>query len=190
MGVDISGINPIIKSPKPQEIENWDEASKEEKDKYWESMKAWEQQNPGEYFGSSWWSWRPIVFLIDEANMLFNLGIDTNPFHYNDGKGLETQEECDKLANALKYILDNNEETKEDDALVYLCTHSWSRLGGSLMSEKECEPLMEKYPPGSITFSQVVTSEGEIAIPSHCVEVSRVRDFIAFLRECGGFCIY
>jgi hypothetical protein len=190
MGVDISGINPVIKSPKPEMTGDWESLTEDEKSQYFEQERLWEEQNPGHYFGASWWSWRPIVYLIDEASNLFNLGIDTNPFHYNDGRGLETQEECNKLADALEHILNTNEETQKEDAQIYLCTHSWSKFGGSLMNEKECEVLMQSYPPGTLTFSLVVSPNGEIAVPSHSVGVPRVRDFITFLRNCGGFSIF
>jgi len=48
MGMDVYGINPELKSEKP-EID-WDTATDEQKDKYFEASAKWEAENPGVYF--------------------------------------------------------------------------------------------------------------------------------------------
>ena len=75
MGVDISGKNPIIRSPKP-ETPNWQTASEKEKETYFELSDKWMKENPGDYFRSNWWGWRPIVMLSEMVNGIRDLGLD------------------------------------------------------------------------------------------------------------------
>ena len=92
MGVDISGMNPIIRSPKP-EYPNWETATQEEKDAYFEASNKWEKENPGDYFRSNWWGWRPIVMLCEYASEENELNIDFSYWGSNDGTGLDNQED-------------------------------------------------------------------------------------------------
>ena len=101
MGVDITGKNPIIRSPKP-EYPNWNTATQEEKDTYFEVSNKWEKENPGDYFRSNWWGWRPIVMLVEFAAYKYDLDIDLEYWGSNDGAGLDNQEDCNKLADALE----------------------------------------------------------------------------------------
>ena len=57
-------------------------------------------------FSATSWEWRTILELIVKANDKFNLQIkDLDKWHYNDGRGLRTQEECNGLADALEYLI-------------------------------------------------------------------------------------
>lgn len=190
MGVDISGINPIIKSPRPEEPD-WESSTDEEKSAYWDAVCEWQRENRGAYFRANWWSWRPIVCLIDHASNLFNLGIDTTPLQYNDGKGIETPGECNRLADAIEYIIENNKELSEEGATIYLCLGMWcDSLDGTLISNEVQAQVSKMYPPGTIIYSPIVLPDGKIVTPTHGVDVEYVKEFIAFLRSCGGFQVY
>jgi hypothetical protein len=64
--------------------------------------------NPKAKFSVNGWQWRPIMELIDKANNTFHLNIkDLEKWHYNNGNGLKTQEECNKLADALTKLIGN-----------------------------------------------------------------------------------
>ena len=184
MGVDIYGINPATKSIKPEK------ADFESEDKYCESLWKWERETPGVYFRANWWSWRPIVFLIDRASNLFNLGIDTQPLHYNDGKGLESQEECTKLADALEATLGMNENMQTEEDQIYLCLGSWCNSEGTFVEKEVAEVLNKRYHAGEILYTKVVMEGGLIVQPAHGVDVEYVKEFIDFLRNCGGFRIW
>lgn len=58
MGFDLYGKAPQLVSEKP-EI-NWDVASGKEKDKYFEDLSKFEEDNPGYYFRNNVWWWRPL----------------------------------------------------------------------------------------------------------------------------------
>jgi hypothetical protein len=104
MGVDISGINPIIRSPK-HDYPNWSELTQAEKDAWFEMDDKWHKENPGDYFRSNWWGWRPIVMMCGFANDDNELGFDLEYWGSNDGAGLDNQEDCNLLADALEEMI-------------------------------------------------------------------------------------
>ena len=58
MGMDVYGLNPQLKSEKP-EID-FSNATEEQRTEYFEAMDTFEQQNPGFYFRNNVWWWRPL----------------------------------------------------------------------------------------------------------------------------------
>jgi len=189
MGVDISGMNPIIRSPKPASPD-WNTATQQEKDTYFEVSDKWMEENPGEYFRSNWWGWRPIVMLCEFANDDRELGFDLTYWGSNDGAGLKTQEECNVLADELEDLIKNETQLEDDIDTIYLNLGMWSDMEGRILDEKIQTELNEQYPHGSILYSSVVLDDGQIVNPSHSAPLSHVKNFISFLRECGGFEIW
>jgi hypothetical protein len=189
MGVDISGMNPIIRSPKP-EYPDWNTATKEERDTYFEVSDKWEKENPGDYFRSNWWGWRPIVMLVEFANDDYELGFDLIHWGSNDGAGLDNQEDCNKLADALEEIITTQTDLEEDVDTIYLNLGSWVSMDGKFLGDEINTPLNEQYPYGTILYGSVVMDDGSIVQPSHSAPLRHVKNFIAFLRECGGFEIW
>ena len=187
MGVDISGRNPIARSPKP-EI-NWDTATEQEKDKYFVLNEVWQKENPGDYFRANWWSWRPLVVLIDMANHQYDLGIDVTTYGNNDGGGLETHEDCNKLADALEKILGDNHKLIDEDDTIYLVSGSWVDLDGHFIDPEISKKFTEECDT-HILYNSFVAEDGTIAQPAHGTSVWKIRAFISFLRECGGFEIW
>ena len=187
MGVDISGMNPIIRSPKP-EYPDWNTASQEEKDTYFEVSNKWEKENPGDYFRSNWWGWRPIVMLSEMVNDMRDLSLDLSYWGSNDGRGLDTQEECNKLADALEEICKEFFDVEDVDELQ-LCMGSWVTLDGKFATSKVEEDLNEEY-HGQLITSPIVTKDGMVVKSAHSIDKSHLQRFISFLRECGGFEIW
>jgi hypothetical protein len=143
----------------------------------------------GDYFGSNWWAWRPIHILCEHANEHYELNLFMGDWGSNDGGGLPTQEECDKLAAALKDII-SSELLKEDDDRLYLCLGSWVDSDNHFLSEDETKSLNEQYFIGELLYGGVITDDGNIVHPSHSCSKGHVDRFISFLRECGGFEIW
>lgn len=142
----------------------------------------------GNYFRANLWSWRPINALIDHVNDLYDLGIDTSGFPYNDGTGIDNQEKCNELADKIEGLI-NGDNFKEHD-LIYVNVGGWSNEDGKSYYTGDIESLDEDYPIGSVLFNSVVIETGEILVPTHCVSREHVYEFISFLRECNGFKIY
>ena len=189
MGVDISGMNPIVRSPKPQ-IDWETKPTDKEREAYWDILTEWEKENPGDYFRSNWWGWRPIVMLCEYVDSKCNLDIDFTYWGSNDGAGLQTQEECDKLASALEFVLLTNSELEDDVDTIYLNLGSWTSMDGKFLGSEINEVLNEQYPYGTILYGSVIMSDGTIVQPSHSAPLKHVKKFISFLRECGGFEIW
>ena len=117
MGVDISGRNPIHRTPK-HEYPNWNEISDKEKDDWFEMDDKWHKENPGDYFRSNWWGWRPIVQLCETVDSIYRLNLNFDNWGSNDGAGLETQEECDKLAEALERFTSKIDWVDDEDWMI------------------------------------------------------------------------
>lgn len=189
MGVDIYGRNPQIKSEKPQ-IE-WETSSSDDKSKYIKAYNDWEDENPGYYFRSNWWGWRPIVAMVETASIIHNVDVDTNKWQHNDGEGPETQEECDAIANLLEHMMNASDSPlKEDDDVLYTCIGSWCTSEGQFLTQEEQDQLNEEYPIGTTLTGSIILSNGKMVVPSHGTSYRRIKEFINFLRNCGGFQIY
>jgi hypothetical protein len=135
----------------------------------------------GDYFRANWWGWRPINYICQLAAEQSKLKIDFSYWGSNDGKGLRTQKQCDKLADAIELLISNstdfNEFLSEDTDRVYIS------------SEKQLQ-LNEDYPEGTLLFRPIVMSDGTIVEASHSTSLSRISEFVTFLRGCGGFEIW
>lgn len=190
MGVDISGKNPIIRSEKPEfpSSEVWNKMSDKAKDEFFRLDREFHENNPGDYFRSNWWGWRPIVMLSEMVNEFRDLGLDLSLWGSNDGAGLDTQEECNKLADALEEIGKEFFEV-EDVEELQLCMGSWTTLDGKFIPSDKTEELNEQW-YGQLLTSPLVMDDGTIVQSSHSVNKPHLQRFIAFLRECGGFEIW
>ena len=149
----------------------------------------------GDYFSSNWWGWRPINYICQLAAEESKLKIDFSYWGSNDGKGLRTQKQCDKLADAIELLISNstdfNEFLTDDDDRIYICMGSWCEAGTGrfIPTDKQYE-LNEQYPDGTLLFRPVVMNDGLIVEASHSISLGRLKEFITFLRNCGGFQIW
>ena len=189
MGVDISGIKPIIRSPKP-EYPNWKDTDEEEKEMFFKHLDKWEEENPGDYFRSNWWGWRPIVMLVDFANEDYELGFDLSNWGSNDGAGLDNQEDCNRLADVLEEMIQSETELEDDVDTLYLNLGSGTNMSGRFLEGEIEEKLNEEYPIGNVLYQSVVMDDGTIVHPAHSAPLRHINKFISFLRECGGFQIW
>jgi len=190
MGVDIAGINPQIVGEYPKEPD-WKTATDYEKEMYYNSLDLFHSNNPGVYFRSNWWGWRPIHAIADMAINVAELGYSTSLWGENSGGGLQTQEECDALADAIEaFMILNNRNMHDEDDRFYLCLGSWTDSRGQFLDAKKIGKLNEDYPVGTILYRGVVDSEGDLVFPSHSAPLYHITNFVTFLRKCGGFEIW
>jgi hypothetical protein len=191
MGVDISGLNPTILSERPESID-FENVTDAERETYWEAVNKWKEENPGEYFASNWWAWRPIHMLCEIVSRKYQLRVNTNGWGENSGYGLRSPKKCEELANALEDHINTHltEGLKEDNDRIYLCMRSWCTDEGKFLSQEVDDKLQEQYPFGTVLFNGVVLEDGTVAYPSHGTSLEHLKNWIAFLRNCGGFEIY
>jgi hypothetical protein len=145
----------------------------------------------GDYFASNWWGWRPIVNLCEMAIYNSKLKMNTDYWGSNDGKGLRTQKQCDRLAEALEELLGTEINAKDDDDRVFLCLGSWVEAGTGKFIGAEAEMSLNKeISYGSIQYTPVVSESGMLVESAHSASIFKIKQFITFLRNCGGFQIW
>jgi hypothetical protein len=114
-------------------------------------------------FSLTSWEYRPLLELISQANAKFNLGIkDLHRWQDNNGQGLQTQEECNKLANALE-----------------------SLIGKQPYNRPVRGRNLPKTVPGIKPGTHLKPGE-----EPYQTNVGTIQKFIKFLRTCGGFQIW
>lgn len=175
MGVDLNGLSPHIAEPKPDRgefINNKD---------FYDAINEWERRNPGFYFGTNWWTWRPIYAVIKKVNEEYKLDLDISRMDENSGFGLKTQYDCNLLADAIQSYLDKNESDS-----VQVCYGSWADFNGKRLSPLEIDSLNEDYPQGTLLYTGVAMDD-KIAISNHYAHREDFNRFISFLKNCGGF---
>jgi hypothetical protein len=147
----------------------------------------------GDYFSSNWWGWRPILALSEAAMLSSKLDYDTSYWGSNDGKGLSTQKQCDKLADALELLISNNynEYLTSDTDRIYIVMGSWceAHTGKFIGSEAE-HSLNQQFEYGDILYGPVVAENGMMVESSYSTSLGRLKEWIVFLRNCGGFSIW
>jgi hypothetical protein len=197
MGFDIYGRKPKITTEKPAAID-YKTANDDEKKKYWQAISKWEDENPGYYIRYNCWGWRPILHLALVAIEYNNLKFNTNFWDSNDGRGLRTQKQCDRLADCMsKWVTVIEEDLKrphwikedEDDDEFIFNLDSWSRHDHKQMTDDENKMLSEKFKYGQYMGTSVVINNVKYDA-SYTTSVEEINRFITFLRECGGFKIW
>ena len=149
--------------------------------------------NEGDYFSSNWWGWRPINYICQLAAEQSKLKIDFSYWGSNDGKGLTTQKQCDKLADAIELLISNNynEYLVEDDDRIYIVMGMWCEAGtGKFIPSEVQSVLNEQYEYGDILYGPVVAVDGTLAESSYSTSLGRLKQWVTFLRNCGGFKIW
>jgi len=190
MGVDIYGRKQEWVGVKP-EIDWKEDHTQAAKDEFFRLVDEFEDNNPGYYFRSNWWGWRPIQMLCEIAAQNSGLDIDFKYWGSNDGKGLETQEECTALADALDELLEADGSFEHETDELYVNMGSWTNKKGELIEPDVREALDEMLPLGKVTFTGIMLEDStDIYYPSHSCDKAHIDRFISFLRECGGFIIW
>ena len=142
----------------------------------------------GSYFRANVWSWRPIHAIIGMTGVVDDETL--NRMSMNEGAGLQTQNECNQLADALEKVILNNDidigsfksagfvlERKDNDVKINfpICEDKSMvvKPDGTFVKEKEIDTM---------TLSQQRTLRS-----AYSTTYSHLKEFIAFLRSCGGF---
>lgn len=149
-------------------------------------------KKPETYFRANVWSWRPIVDLtgifldaIKGSAYDDKIKIDTYQWHYNNGAGLDNQDQCNLLARGLEAII--KKKGWHDDDTIYAVRGCWNKIGGGQIHHNTEAMLNRKFPYGTIMCNAYVHTNGNVYYPSYGIEVSHLKEFISFLKECDGF---
>jgi hypothetical protein len=192
MGVDIYGRKPKIEVERLGQIA-YQSLTDDEKQEYLNKVEECEEKSPGNYFHSNWWGWRPIHMLCEVVNDKYNLKMDMSYWGSNEGKGLRTQKQCDRLADALELILNDNfpKDFMEDDSnVIQVAMGSWDVTGTGEVFFGEEDELNGQYEKDTILWAPVLTKKGVLAETTYSCSLEDIKEWINFLRECGGFKIW
>ena len=217
MGMDIYGIKPfklIADVEQPKQPLN--EASDKEWSVFIKARDYYDTNvSPGRYFRANLWSWRPIEMLCYILNDNFKLKLNMKGWGENSGKGLKSQKKCDLLASQIEKRAKEFEE--EGISKVYLDVSGIEGTKGMYVKHKGVdgtplalgstsfvtdEEMEGKYKDG-IKFIQDqglyvrhpyiiedLKDEYVLIEPAHSIYMPHIREFVRFLRNCGGFEIW
>ena len=119
----------------------------------------------GEYFRANVWSWRPIHAMICEfcSDLLDQKTLEG--IGYNDGAGAADQETCTEMANRFELWMEHHVQGLSLDIPSMKVTEE-----GRFVTEEELEanPDLETHTP-------------------YNVQDEHLKEWIEFLRHCGGF---
>jgi hypothetical protein len=103
-------------------------------------------------------------------------------FIYNDGAGPKSQKVCDKLADILGWLLDHPEIIQQSGLLEVLEEGEFFSVAFPLKIDSSLVKG-DKFVDRS--------RRGEPGVKSaHETSFGHVREFIVFLRQCGGFQVW
>jgi hypothetical protein len=134
----------------------------------------------GEYFRANCWSWRPIHLAIWEcASDIIDADV-IDQMACNDGAGLDTQDQCNELADRLEAWM--QVEIPDEDIFQpdqyndpeFQVTENGQFLGKDQTVMKD---------------GKRVPYEGETHSP-YVVHKEHLEEFVGFLRQCGGFEVF
>ena len=117
----------------------------------------------GEYFRANIWSWRPIHALIIErcSDLLDDETLET--IGYNNGAGPSDQQTCTEMASRFELWMEHNVQGLE--------------LPGERVAEDG----------HFVSDEELAENPGIEPRPAYEVEDEHLKEWIEFLRHCGGF---
>ena len=111
MGFDIYGATRLPWLTKPEHIQE-----------HTREHIMW-QISVGRYFRAGAGSWKPIYELIVKANNIYGLNFNLRKWDSNDKAGLNTPEDCTKLADAMSKLITDEDYLEIEDFDVSHTAH-------------------------------------------------------------------
>jgi len=145
----------------------------------------------GKYFRANVWGWRPIHALCQHAIDRFELGFDTDYWGSNDGKGLKCQRDCTKLADAFETILNEiDQDTMDEELSKYFIVMDHPKWGKTLAFKPSASSGMLVDPEGRFIKPEDAKKNNVQVHSPYSVELDYLKEWVRFLRSCGGFKIW
>ena len=196
MGMDVYGVNPTVRvgTKKPAEVD-FQKTSDAQLKKYFKQVEEFEDRNPGIYFRNNCWWWRPLAnFIIEKCDWL----TQEQKERLHDNSGFEfSQHEAGTIADTLQKMVDagtaaEREEVNKRERAV---AAEWNKGINAQQDKLEKEVIKETgdakivpydYPePFKKKWDDLQKEMDNRA--SYPFKEANVKEFICFLRECGGF---
>ena len=198
MGMDVYGVNPTIRvnTKKPERPKDMHKgASRNVIDKYFKEETEFEDKNPGVYFRNNCWWWRPLAnFMIENCDWL----TQEQQARLHDNSGFEfSQHEATTIADTLQKKVDDGSaaEREEVNKREMKVAEEWNKGINAQQEELEKEVktttgdaklVPYDYPEHFKKKWDDLQKQIDNKASYPFVEAN-VKEFICFLRECGGF---
>ena len=198
MGFDLYGLKPKIKkdSVRPPAID-WNKCTDKEKKKYFKISNQWETDNVGIYFRNNVWWWRPLADLVEKLCFFLD---DKEKEHLHHNGGYQYDEAtAHRIADALeafvkssvakRTVIAHNKARKKAEAhnkkvslkLKALDMDAIARTGNKKIAP--CD-----YPKDLHDKWENIYREHDHTA-SYPFSLKNVKEFVKFLRQCGGFSV-
>ena len=200
MGMDVYGLCPTVHigTKKPERPKDLHEgASEEVVKKYFKEEDEYENKNPGVYFRNNCWWWRPLAnFIIEKCDWLTT----EQKERLHDNSGFEfSQHEAGTIADTLQKMVDDGTaaEREEVNRREMKVAEEWNKGLGQQQDVLEKEAIKEtgnaKIVPRDYPkhiYKKWDDLQGQTDYKAHYpFKEANVKEFICFLRECGGFMV-
>jgi len=197
MGMDVYGLSPTIRvnTKKPERPKDMHKASRDVIDKYFKEEQEYEDKNPGVYFRNNCWWWRPLAYFISEKCDWLTT---EQKERLQDNSGFEfSHHEAITIADTLQKMVDDGtakvrEEVNKRERAV---AEEWNKglqkqqdaLGEEAKKETGDKNIVPRDYPKHIYKKWDDLQKQQDWKASYPFRESNVKEFICFLRECGGF---
>ena len=201
MGFDLHGENPIVKegTVRPKEI-NWDTATQNEKEIYWEAQDKFRAENPGDYFRANVWGWRPIWEFVCEVCPDILTEEDYKRGHYNDNHLIE-EDRAKDIAKRLrekmdvarerqkKYEAEAPNKEKFNKMLQEAATFIFEKISKPKSELIRCPGDMQTHDPENYKRWETLTHYDNIKFDemSYPINAEYIEEFANFAEQSGGF---
>ena len=198
MGMDVYGVNPTVrvgtKRPEPPDNLHKD-APRSVVDKYFKQVQEFEDTNPGVYFRNNCWWWRPLAnFIIEKCDWL----TQEQQARLHDNSGFEfSHHEAGTIADTLQKMVDNGTaaEREEVNKREMKIAEEWNKgihkqqevLEKEVIKETGDKKIVPYDYPEHFKKKWDDLQKSEDRRASYPFREANVKEFICFLRECGGF---
>ena len=197
MGMDVYGLNPKIHegTKQPDRPENLHKLSRNVVDKYFKQVEEYETKNAGVYFRNNCWWWRPLAnFMIAHCDWL----TQEQQKRLHDNSGFEFSEhEATTIADTLQKKVDDGTASRreKENELERKVAEAWNKglqekqdeLGEQAKKETGNPRIVPQDYPGHIYTKWSALQKQHNWNSSYPFREENIKEFIKFLRECGGF---
>jgi len=198
MGFDLYGINPTIKagSKKPTEVD-FQKASDVELKKYFKQQTKYEEANAGLYFRNNVWWWRPLADLVIKLCKLLD---EKQKEHLHDNGGYEYNEAtahyiADTLEAFVKSPTAKLTEREHKKAMKKAEAHNkkvqvkLNAIKVEAIARTKNKNIAPCNYPKDLNEKWDRTYWERDSADSYPFALKNVKEFIKFLRQCGGFTV-
>lgn len=194
MGFDIYGLNPNLKTKRP-EID-WSKSTEKEKEAYFKALDEFEDANPGYYFRNNVWWWRPLAELIyDKCGDLLS-DEQKEGLHHNNGTEFDDDTAlaiARRLSDLIKngYVAELEESIKANAKIASEHNKKIEQKLQDLKKEVESIRPNENLAPIDYPFPynnhwKEINAQKSWD-DSYPFAKENVEEFINFARHSGGF---